>query len=85
MMEMEQRFVSPLIEDSREIFAIGGVYSAIFVGSNGVTKIVPYHENGQMAAVPWFAVYCGDEIWRRYDAAGMWVEYRTADVDGIPF
>lgn len=41
------------------------------VGHNGVTKIVPYTENGQMAAVVWLAVYAGDTIWKRLNAAHM--------------
>lgn len=27
-----------------------------------VTKIVPYHENGEMATVVWFAIYHNDKI-----------------------
>jgi hypothetical protein len=35
------------------------------VGPNGITKIERSWENGEMARVPWFDVYVGDEIiWR---------------------
>lgn len=41
------------------------------VGHDGVTKIVPYEERGQMSNVVWFAVYKGDIIWKRLNAALM--------------
>ena len=41
------------------------------VGGDGVTRIVPYEENGQMAPVTWLAVYKGDEIVARLNAAEM--------------
>lgn len=35
------------------------------VGLNGVTKIATYDEYGEMAHVPWFAIYVDDKIvWR---------------------
>lgn len=35
------------------------------VGLSGVTCIAAYDEAGEMAYVPWFAIYVGDEIiWR---------------------
>lgn len=39
------------------------------VGRGGVTRIVAYRENGQGAAVPWFAVYEGDWLAARVNAA----------------
>jgi hypothetical protein len=38
------------------------------LGANGVTKIEAYDEVGQMAYVPWFAIYVGNEIVRRVNA-----------------
>lgn len=41
------------------------------VGRGGVTRIEPYNENGQMAAVTWFAVYKGDFLTARLNGACM--------------
>ena len=41
----------------------------IWVGFFGVTSIKPYTENGQMEVVPWFAVYHGETIVKRINAA----------------
>ena len=46
------------------------------VGTNGVTRIELYNENGQMSYVPWIAVYKGDFLWQRFDAAGMRIYYK---------
>jgi hypothetical protein len=46
------------------------------VGSCGITKIEIYLEDGQMAGVPWCAIYHGDEIKNRFDMAGMGVTYK---------
>jgi len=46
--------------------------SCVVVGSNGVTAIRHYYENGQLAGVPWFAIYFGDEIGSRVN--GMYVD-----------
>jgi hypothetical protein len=35
------------------------------VGNNGITKIVAYDEAGEMAYVPWFAIYADDNLVRR--------------------
>jgi hypothetical protein len=45
------------------------------VGVDGVTKIVIYAEFGQQAYVPWLAIYKGDAIAVRLDAAGMVIRY----------
>jgi hypothetical protein len=35
------------------------------VGSNGITKIERSYENGEVARVPWFDIYVGEELsWR---------------------
>ena len=39
------------------------------VGLANVTRIVAYTENGQMAEVPWFAVYSGPHLTKRINAA----------------
>lgn len=58
-------------EDKRQIKSIHLAREGIFVG-NGVESIVAYYENGEMAAVVWFAVYSGGEIIRRVN--GKFVE-----------
>ena len=40
-------------------------------GANGVTKIVPYDENGEMATVTWFAVWKGEHLHSRLRAGAM--------------
>lgn len=37
--------------------------------NRSVTKIVPFAENGQSAVVAWFAVYVGDRVTHRVNAA----------------
>lgn len=60
-----------IIDDVREISSIfDGPWSAR-VGEAGVTSIIPYEENGEMAAVTWFAVYRGNNIWLRVRATGV--------------
>ena len=50
---------------------------AILVGSRGVTRIEAYEELGQGNYVPWFAVYHGDVIVERVNAAHVAsVEYQ---------
>lgn len=39
------------------------------VGEGGTTKIVVVMENGQMAGVPWFAVFAGDKLRGKFNAA----------------
>ena len=40
-----------------------------WVGKNGVTRIEVVSECGQMARVPWFAVYRGDVLFQMFNAA----------------
>lgn len=49
-----------------------------WVGTDGITEIVAYEENGEMAPVPWFAIKVGDEIVARCAAAGLSVIYRRS-------
>jgi len=59
------------IRPIRSVVGIGetGLYWA--VGREGVTRIVPYGENGQGAEVPWLAIYEGDSITFRVNCAGV--------------
>ena len=41
----------------------------VVVGKNNVEKIYPYHENGQMSYVVWFAIYRDGEISQRVNSA----------------
>ena len=41
----------------------------IRVGVRNTTKIVVVMENGQMAGVPWFAVFEGDKLTTKYNGA----------------
>lgn len=68
--------IDSLVNDTRLIQFVttagdGGEFMA--VGKEGITKIAPYTENGQMAAVPWLAIYKGDDIIVRVNCAA--VEY----------
>lgn len=52
-----------IVEDNREIESIvlESPYS-FSVGEGGIESIKPYQENGEMAAITWFAVYAADKI-----------------------
>jgi len=69
-----------ICEDMRKIKRLwfpGSGRPAILVGANSVTHIEPYSENGQMEAVPWFAIYHRDVIMERVNAAHVAsVEYQ---------
>ena len=60
--------IKKIIDDERPIKGIslnnkhGGNFH---VGQLGVTKIVPYGENGMGAHITWIAVYAGEEITAR--------------------
>ncbi len=64
-----------IIKDNRRIMSAWsseGQHPGATVGSpphNPVTKIEPYHENGQMAPVTWLAVWEGDQIVARLNTA----------------
>lgn len=45
--------------------------SEIHVGCVGVDKITVVSEYGQMAGVPWFAVWKGDKITDKYNGAHL--------------
>lgn len=65
-------------DDSRAILAIHmpGDPQAWFRVGRGCTRIEAYDENGDMASIPWLAVFDGDEIIFRTAAAHVGVAYR---------
>lgn len=56
-------------EDERPIRKITTVDGAWSVDCDGVTRIAAYLENGQEDSVPWLAVYCGNWLTCRVNAA----------------
>jgi len=61
-------------DDERPIRSVatqGEDYSYWCVGQLGITRIVAYRENGQGASVPWLAVYEGDWLAHRVNAAAV--------------
>ena len=60
-----------ILEDDRPITTLvfPGGESYWQVGASGVTRIVAYAEVGQGAYVPWFAVYTGETLTQRVNAA----------------
>ena len=64
-----------IVQDLRPIDAIfwepGTNYDEMRVGYRGVTKILPYYEHGSQAYVPWFAVFKGDTVHCRCNAASL--------------
>ena len=78
-----------ILDDDRPVKAIWtrdpeDYGATVLVGCGGVTKIEAYGEPGQGAYVPWFAVWKGDVIDSRYNAAlCVLVEYE--DVPDVAF
>lgn len=70
--------IKDILEDKRKIALIDGpdIYAA--VGENGITDIVVYKEAGEMAYVPWLAVYKGREILFRLPARMVIIQYQQA-------
>ena len=71
--------IKTLLEDTREIEGVYRDGSWWAVGIDGCTSIIAYPEMGQMAHVPWFAIFNGDDIVKRVDAAGHLVVYACGD------
>jgi len=71
-----------MLEDKRPITGIGfpGDPGPLWatVGTGGVTAIVAYGETGQMAYVPWLAVYEGEHLMMRINACHVLVYYGDA-------
>jgi hypothetical protein len=67
--------IEKISKDERPIEGVWGTGSedvdpvGATVGHKGVTAIQPYREDGQMSLVTWFAVYRGDELWKRLNCA----------------
>lgn len=74
--------ITAIVQDTRAIatiaFSPGDTGFAYSVGTNGVSRIVAYWENGAMAPVPWFAVIIGDDIIARVPAQMVFVSYQPA-------
>lgn len=72
--------VTTTIDDKRLISTIAwgptDMDAGYSVGVNGVTHIVPYHENGEYAPVVWFAVHMGAEIIARVPARMVMIVYQ---------
>ena len=65
--------ITSIIEDEREIerieiFTQHSCDIVSYTKRDGYTKIVPYHENGEMASVVWFAIIKNDIITSRVNS-----------------
>ena len=72
-------YVQQTTQDNRPIECIVQDFLSIRVGEGGVTRIVAYGEAGQMALVPWAAIYKGEFLWKRIDLAGMLIIYKEEE------
>jgi len=64
--------ITRIPDDDRPITMLVFPYEEVSyykVGAGGATRIVAYNECGQMEVVPWFAVYEGDVLTIRVNAA----------------
>jgi hypothetical protein len=62
------------LDDKRPIYWVGTPTNwegeaEFMVGQGGVTKILAYGENGEMAEVTWLAIYQGEGVWVRLPAS----------------
>ena len=75
-----------MTEDKRRVVYLGGPDELeIHVGEDDVTRIDCYEENGQSAPVAWFAVWEGDRLAYRINAAFISeVVYADPLVDAVP-
>jgi hypothetical protein len=66
-----------MIQDQRPIKSVDWFdrQEAYSVGHGGVTKIEAYGEPSHYCARPFIAVWKGEFLWKRLDAAGVEVEY----------
>lgn len=83
-----------VVDEDREISEVHYPRSGGFVvGEEDITKIEAYEENGQMAPVPWIAVYRKGELYRRIPAQRLTICYDTSEPeeeevkpdDNLPF
>lgn len=68
-----------LSRDERTIQSAIGERGRFILGELGVTKIIAYDENGEMAHVPWLAIFKGETIAARCSARDMTISYEPAD------
>jgi hypothetical protein len=70
--------MSILAQDQREIKSVENHAGCLLcrVGTNDITKIEVYDEHGQMAMIPWLAIYQNDKIIARMDAANKTIIYK---------
>ena len=69
--EDEMSEILKTYEDPRPIKRIiwpGDNEPSATTGENGIEKIIPYHENGEMAPIVWLAIYCNGEITQRVNS-----------------
>jgi len=60
MLSKDTRTISHVILPAGDIYSVGG--------KAGITDIIAYDENGELAPVPWIAVYKGDFLFARMPA-----------------
>ena len=75
-----------MINDDRDIYAIhfdNAQWSLYCNGKEGVTHIEVYEERGQMANVPFLAVYQGEFLWQRISAALCRIEYGPKNLNKL--
>lgn len=77
-MEFQQGHTA-LSRDERQITSAIGERGNFAVGDFGVTKITAYDENGEMAYVPWLAIWKGDAVVVRCPARDMTISYQSDD------
>ena len=78
--------VPKILDDGRTInllLVLQGEPGEFQVGFSGITRIVAYGENGDMALVPWLAVYKGEHLHSRIKASACEILY-AAPEGGAP-
>lgn len=71
--------IKKIHQDSSTIKAISTQHHRWAIGQHefgGITKILPYQENGEMAEVTWLAIYCKEKIKYRIKASECLIEYK---------
>lgn len=82
--------IPTIVEDERAGRIISSIsndaaqFSLVVGGGEGITAINAYYESGEMAGVPWLAVWKGSAIWRRYPAHSMSIQYKPTPPQGQP-
>jgi len=71
--------ITTIVNDKREILQLACDIAQVdiaSVGRNGVTKIVAYEEPGQMAMIPYLAIYKGNFLVERIPAYQVRIIYK---------